>query len=131
MELYLRLMSSAGECTEAVKHVLRNSKYTVRSVSSVEGGGWVVKVSQSSECLVNRLRTVFPLASVCLYEDLAGGSAIAQVLFPVEREQRMHATLLASAMPLPRRLLILSNVLFAMFVFVFVAHVAAGTQHLM
>lgn len=121
-------MSSAQQCTAAVAHTLRNSKSAVQSVAKVEGGGWVVKVSQSSEGLVNRLRATFPLATVALSEDLVGGAASAHVLFPPEGEQRILASELARSTRVSRLLRMLSQFFFYLAALVFVASIAAATR---
>lgn len=118
-----RAMSYARQCTAAVTHALRDTESTVHSVARVGGGGWLVKVGQSSEGLVNRLRATFPLATVCMSEDLVGGCSTAHVLFPEEDEQHSQAMLLARATRLSRVFGGLSQFLFSMAVLVFFASV--------
>jgi hypothetical protein len=119
---------STKACCAAVRHSLFNSESEIASVAKVDGDGVLVKITNASEGLVDRLRTTFPLATVALTEDLMGSSACAHVLFPAEDVQRCTAVSIAQRMLLSRVLSAGSNLFIAMSLFVFVTSVAAGLQ---
>ena len=117
---------SATKYVNAVKTVICDSEASILSVARVDGCGMLVKVSQASEGLVERLRVIFPLATVALTEDLVGASACAHVLFPAYEVQQRDAVSLARDMRISRVLLAGSKIFFSMAVLVLATSVASG-----